>query len=110
MKSLKWQEMAWIWPLLFLPKKITLEELAEATVAGAEAMKLTEIDQAHETKINQLDGFYVEGFLEDHRVMFAGLMDQRTKTTLFVVITFADDDENAEAEAFKIINSFKRLR
>jgi hypothetical protein len=91
-------------------EKITLEELAEATVAGAEAMKLTEIDQAHETKINQLDGFYVEGFLEDHRVMFAGLMDQRTKTTLFVVITFADDDENAEAEAFKIINSFKRLR
>jgi hypothetical protein len=42
--------------------------------------------------------------------MFAGLMDQRTKTTLFAVITFADDDENAEAEAFKIINSFKRLR
>jgi hypothetical protein len=93
-----------------LAEKITLEELAEATVAGAEAMKLTEIDQAHETKINQLDGFYVEGFLEDHRVMFAGLMDQRTKTTLFAVITFADDDENAKAEAFKIINSFKRLR
>lgn len=91
-------------------EKITLADLEEATVAGAEAMKLTEIDQAHETKINQLDGFYVEGYLEGHRVMFAGLMDQRTKTTLFVAITFADDDENAETEAFKIINSLKRLK
>ncbi len=91
-------------------EKITLEELEEATVAGAEAIKMTEIDQAHETKINQLEGYYVEGFLDDHRVMFAGLMDARTKTTLFVVITFADDDANAEEEAFKIINSFKRLR
>ncbi len=91
-------------------EKITMADLEEATVAGAEAMKLTEIDQAHETKINQLDGFYVEGYLEGHRVMFAGLMDQRTKTTLFVAITFADDDENAETEAFKIINSLKRLK
>lgn len=91
-------------------EKITLADLEEATVAGAEAMKLTEIDQAHETKINQLEGFYVEGFLDDHRVMFAGLMDPRTKTTLFVAITFADDDENAEEEAFKIINSLKRLK
>jgi hypothetical protein len=91
-------------------EKITLADLEEATVAGAEAIKMTEIDQAHATKINQLDGFYVEGFLDGHRVMFAGLMDQRTKTTLFVAITFADDDENAEEEAFKIINSFKRLK
>ncbi|MCP9755418.1 hypothetical protein EGI26_09660 [Lacihabitans sp. CCS-44] len=91
-------------------EKITLADLEEATVAGAEAMKLTEIDQAHATKINQLEGFYVEGFLDGHRVMFAGLMDPRTKTTLFVAITFADDDENAETEAFKIINSLKRLK
>jgi hypothetical protein len=89
---------------------ITLEDLEEATVAGAEALNLTEIDQAHATKINQLDGFYVEGYLEGHRVMFAGLMDKRTQTNLFVAISFADDDENAEDEAFKIINSLKRLR
>jgi hypothetical protein len=91
-------------------EKITMEDLEEATVAGAKAIKMTEIDQAHETKINQLEGYYVEGFLDGSRVMFAGLMDARTKTTLFVAITFADDDENAEEEAFKIINSFKRLR
>ena len=91
-------------------EKITMEDLEEATVAGAKAIKMTEIDQAHETKINQLEGYYVEGFLDGSRVMFAGLMDPRTKTTLFVAITFADDDENAEEEAFKIINSFKRLR
>jgi hypothetical protein len=91
-------------------EKITLADLEEATIAGAEAIKMTEIDQAHATKINQLDGFYVEGYLDDHRVMFAGLMDQRTKTTLFVAITFADDDKNAEDEAFKIINSLKRLK
>lgn len=91
-------------------EKITMEDLEEATVAGAKAIKMTEIDQAHETKINQLEGYYVEGFLDGSRVMFAGLMDPRTKTTLFLAITFADDDENAEEEAFKIINSFKRLK
>lgn len=91
-------------------EKITMADLEEATVAGAEAIKMTEIDQAHATKINQLEGYYVEGFLDGDRVMFAGLMDLRTKTTLFVAITFADDDENAEDEAFKIINSLKRLK
>jgi hypothetical protein len=88
---------------------ISMDDLEEATVAGAEAMNLTELDQAHATKINQLEGFYVEGYLDGYRVMFAGLMDKRTKTNLFVTITFADDDENAEDEAFKIINSLKRL-
>jgi hypothetical protein len=91
-------------------QNISLDDLEEATVAGAEAIKMTEIDQAHATKINQLEGFYVEGFLEGDRVMFAGLLDPRTKTNLFVAITFADDDENAEEEAFKVLNSLKRLR
>jgi hypothetical protein len=43
-------------------EKITLADLEEATIEGAEAIKMTEIDQAHATKINQLDGFYVEGY------------------------------------------------
>ena len=89
---------------------ISLDDLEEATIAGAKAFKMTEIDQAHETKINQLEGFFVEGFLDGDRVMFAGLLDPRTKTNIFVAITFADDDNNAEDEAFKILNSLKRLR
>ena len=89
---------------------ISLDDLEEATIAGAKAIKMTEIDQAHETKINQLEGFFVEGFLDEDRVMFAGLLDPRTKTNMFVAITFADDDKNAEEEAFKILNSLKRLR
>lgn len=89
---------------------ISLDDLEEATIAGAKAIKMTEIDQAHETKINQLEGFFVEGFLDGDRVMFAGLLDPRTKTNIFVAITFADDDNNAEDEAFKILNSLKRLR
>ncbi len=89
---------------------ISLDDLEEATIAGAKAIKMTEIDQAHETKINQLEGFFVEGFLDGDRVMFAGLLDPRTKTNMFVAITFADDDKNAEDEAFKILNSLKRLR
>ena len=89
---------------------ISLDDLEEATVAGAKSMKMTEIDASHPTKINQLEGFYVEGFLEGDRVMFAGLLDPRTKTNMFVAITFADDDENAEEEAFKILNSLKRLK
>ncbi len=89
---------------------ISIDDLEEATIAGAKSIKMTEIDQAHETKINQLEGYFVEGFLDGDRVMFAGLLDPRTKTNIFVAITFADDDNNAEDEAFKILNSLKRLR
>jgi hypothetical protein len=42
--------------------------------------------------------------------MFAGMLDPRTQTNFFIAIVFADDDDQAEEDALKILNSIKRLR
>jgi hypothetical protein len=89
---------------------ITLEQMDDATVEGAKSMKLTEVDAAHAVKSNGLEGFYVEGFLEGERVMFAGMIDPKSHTNFFIAITFGDDDKTAEEDALKILNSIKRLR
>ncbi|MFN3851610.1 MAG: hypothetical protein ACK4NY_19385 [Spirosomataceae bacterium] len=89
---------------------ITLEQMDEATLEGAKSMKLTEVDAAHAVKSNGLEGFYVEGFLEGERVMFAGMIDPKSHTNFFIAITFGDDDKTAEEDALKILNSIKRIR
>lgn len=89
---------------------ITLEQMEDATVEGAKSMKLTEVDAAHAVKSNGLQGFYVEGYLEGDRVMFAGMIDPNSHTNFFVAITFGDDDKTAEEDALKILNSIKRLK
>lgn len=91
-------------------KDITLEQMDEATVEGAKAMKLTEVDAAHAVKSNGLEGFYVEGYLEGDRVMFAGMIDPNSHTNFFIAITFDDEDKTAEEDALKVLNSIKRLR
>ncbi len=89
---------------------ITLDDLEEATVAGAEEMELDEIDEAKSVSSNGLKGFYVEGFKEGSRIMFAGMLDPRTQTNFFIAIVFDDNDAQAEEDAIGILNSLKRLR
>lgn len=89
---------------------ITLEDLEEATIAGADEMELDEIDEATEVSSNGLKGYYVEGVKDGSRIMFAGMLDPRTQTNFFIAIVFADDDDQAEEDALGILNSIKRLR
>ncbi|TDB67340.1 amidohydrolase family protein [Arundinibacter roseus] len=89
---------------------ITLEDLEEATVAGAEEMELDEIDEATAVSSNGLKGFYVEGVKDGSRIMFAGMLDPRTQTNFFIAIVFDDEDKQAEKDAIKILNSIKRMR
>lgn len=89
---------------------ISLEDLEEATIAGAEEMELDELDKATAVSSNGLKGYYVEGFKDGSRIMFAGMLDPNTKTNFFIAIVFGDDDKQAEKDAIVILNSLKRLR
>ncbi|GAB3165393.1 amidohydrolase family protein [Telluribacter humicola] len=89
---------------------ITLDDLEEATIEGANEMELDEIDEATAVNSNGLKGYYVEGFKEGSRIMFAGMMDPRTKTNFFIAIIFDDEDKQAEKDALAILNSMKRMR
>lgn len=93
-----------------IEEDITLEDLEEATIAGAEEMELDEVDEATEVSSNGLQGYYVEGYKDGSRIMFAGMLDPKSHTNFFIAIVFADDDEQAEKDALEILNSIKRLR
>jgi hypothetical protein len=72
-------------------------------------MKLQEIDIAHKVSVNELEGYYVKGFKDGHRVMFACLGDPNSHTNFFIVITFDDKDKVAEQDSLGIINSLDVL-
>lgn len=86
---------------------VAKEDMDAATIKAAKEMKLKDINQATELSYNGFEGYFVEGTLDGARVMFAGLINPKNQTNLFVAITFQDDDENAETAAFKILNTIK---
>jgi hypothetical protein len=90
-------------------KNVAIDDLDDAALDGAKAMKLQEIDMAHKVSVNELEGYYVEGFKDGHRVMFACLGDPNSHTKFFIVITFDDKDKVAEQDALGIINSLDVL-
>ncbi|MFN8357633.1 MAG: hypothetical protein U0Y10_24455 [Spirosomataceae bacterium] len=90
-------------------QNVSIDDLDDATIEGAKALKLTEVDEATAVKVNELEGFYVEGFKDGNRIVFAGLGDPKSHTNFFIVITFDDDDKEAEKEAINIIKSLDVL-
>jgi hypothetical protein len=86
---------------------IAKEDMDAATIDAAKGMKLQNINQATELSYNGFEGYFVEGSLDGSRVMFAGLINPKSQTNMFVVITFQDNDENAESAAFEILNTIK---
>jgi hypothetical protein len=91
--------------MLIHEEDVAIDDLDDATVAGAEAMELQEVDAAHKVKVNEFEGFYVEGFKDGLRVMFACLGNPSSHTNFFIAITFDDDDKTAEKKALNILNS-----
>lgn len=84
-------------------QNIAADDMDEAVIAGAKAMKLQEIDAEHTIEGDGLDGYYVEGFKDGHRVMFAGMIDPKSHTNFFLIIIFDDKDKQAETDALEII-------
>ena len=90
-------------------KNIAVEDMDDAVIEGAKAMKLEEIDAEEAIEGDGLDGYYVEGLKDGHRVMFAGMIDPKSRTNFFLVIIFADRDKQAEADAEEILASVMSL-
>ena len=88
---------------------VTIDDLDEVTKIGAKAIEMTEVDEATRVAVNELEGYYVEGFKSGFRIIFAGLGDPKTHTNFFLAITFDDDDKEAEKAAMEIINSLDVL-
>ena len=86
-------------------KRVTIEDMDDATKEVAKKMKLQEVDLEHPFKNGDFEGYYVEGFDGEDRVMLAGLIDLQSKTNFFIVFTFDDKDSVAEKEALKILDS-----
>lgn len=95
--------------MLIHEENVAIEDLDDAAIEGAKAMKLQEIDAAHQVHINEFEGFYVEGFKDGHRIMFACLGNPKSHTNFFIVITFDDKDKVAEDDALEILNSLDVL-
>jgi hypothetical protein len=91
-------------------KNIAVEDMDDAVIEGAKAMELEAIDAEQTIEGDGLDGYYVEGLKDGHRVMFAGMIDPKSRTNFFLVIIFADRDKQAESDAVDILESVTSLR
>lgn len=91
-------------------QNIAVDDMDDAVIEGAKAMKLQEIDDEQVIEGDGLDGYYVEGFKDGHRVMFAGMIDPKSHTNFFLVITFDDKDKQAETDAEEILESVTSLK
>lgn len=91
-------------------ESISVDDMDDAVIEGAKAMKLEQIDDEETIEGDGLDGYYVEGYKDGHRVMFAGMIDPKSRTNFFLVIIFADRDKEAEAAALEILESVMSLK
>lgn len=90
-------------------ENVAIDDLDDATIAGATAIEMTEIDEATKVTVNGLEGYYVEGYKDGFRIIFAGLGDPKSHTNFFLAITFDDNDKEAEKAAIDIMNSLDKL-
>ena len=90
---------------VFTDKHVTLADMQQATVDYVNGLKLDHIDEVRTIKDDDFQGKYVLGAKGKDAYMVAGLIVPHSTTNLWVVITFNDGDENAEADGLKILAS-----
>ena len=89
---------------------ISLREMKDATIEVAHEMELKEWDVVQNIKTRGFKGKYVAGYLNGRAVLLSGLINPDNITNFFVVLTFNDDDEVAEEDAFEILDSIRKSR
>ncbi len=92
----------------FSDETVDHSNITEYTIAIAKTLKLEELDDVDVLDLNGLKGAYVEGYKEGVRIVLLGFIDPESDTNFFSVISFADDDKNAEDETVRIIKSFRK--
>jgi hypothetical protein len=78
------------------------------TIEIAKSLELEQLDDVDVLDLNGLQGAYVEGYKEGQRVVMLGFIDPDSDTNFFSIVTFGDDDEEAEKEAVRMISSFRK--
>ena len=86
---------------------ISLSEMRETTIEVANDMDLEEWDDVQNINTRGYKGKYVAGYLDGDAVLLCGLINPDNVTNFFVVITFDDEDEVAEEDAFDILDSIR---
>jgi len=87
---------------------ISIDEMDDATIEAATQMELEEIDDVEAFETRSFEGFYVAGYKDGAAILFAGVIDPESTTNFFVAISFGDDDEVAEDDAFDILDSIRK--
>lgn len=93
----------------FKDASIDDSDIAAYVIDIASSLDLEEVDDVDLIKLNYFKGGYVEGYKDGARIFLLGMIDPNSETNFFVVITFADDDQNAVDEAISIVSSINKL-
>jgi hypothetical protein len=84
-------------------------EISAYTLEVAESLELDWVDDLNLINFNGFKGAYAEGVLNEEKIFLMGLIDPKSSTNFFVIITFYYDDENAINEAIRICRSIRKL-
>lgn len=85
------------------------DDITDFTAHIAINMDLEEIDAAQEINLNGLEGAYVEGYKDGDRVFLLGMINPDSNDNFIAIVTFDDDDSDAEEEALDILSSFRAI-
>lgn len=91
-------------------KDMTVEDMDEGVVEVAHELEMEELDDAAVIQGDGLDGFFVEGYKQGHRVVLAGMIDPKSHTNFLLLITFLDKNVKAVDDAIDIIQSVHSLK
>ena len=90
---------------VFDDKHVTADDMKEATIAFINELHLDHIDVVHEVDSHDFHGKYIMGTKGKDAIMVAGVIVPHSETNFWVIITFHEDDANAEEDGLKILNS-----
>ena len=93
----------------FADESVSTEDITAYTMAVAASLELERIDDINVIKLNGFEGGYAEGVSQGEKIFLMGLIDPKSDTNFFVIITFLDQDQNAIDEAVAICRSFKKM-
>lgn len=95
--------------LPFSDETIDDTDITGYTMSIAASLNLGRIDDISTINFNGFKGGYAEGVLDGSKIFLMGVIDPKSDTNFFVIITFLDGDENATEEAVNICKSIKKI-
>lgn len=92
----------------FKDANINDDDISQYTIGIAESIQMQEVDDVDLITLNDFKGGYVEGVKDGTRMFLMGLIDPNSDTNFFVLIAFANKDDEAVKEAVNIVKSIKK--